>query len=255
MTAFVSVLSRLAEDLSLAWLIGGAAFLLLSRPTTDPILRARRDRWNRSFLWAVLIYFLATVAGLVAQTAVTVDLSLERMIGEVEWLKSFAFQTRYGRVALLKLSLVPILLLPVLLLVKTKLPRSESVGAGLVLILAMIVAAVGPLAGHAAGDELTPWLLPFHIMHVVAASAWIGGLPAWIGLVLTVGPFANAERCGYTAAALSRFSRLATICVVATVVSGVALSAGFINTQGDLLGTRYGLLICSKVAVLFGILL
>jgi putative copper resistance protein D len=43
--------------------------------------------------------------------------------------------------------------------------------------------------------------------------------------------------------------------VGATIVSGVALGAGFVITQGDLLGTRYGLLICSKVAVLFGILL
>jgi len=252
-TEFVSVLSRLAEYLSQAWLIGGAAFLLLSRPTADPILRAWRDRGNRSFLWAVSICFLATVTGLVAQTAATVDLPLGRMIGEGEWLKSFAFHTRYGRVALLKLSLLPILLVPALLPVKAKLPRSA--GAGLVLVLATIVAAAGPLAGHTAGEELAPWLLPFHIMHAVAVSAWIGGLPAWIGLVLTVGPFANAERCGYTAAALNRFSRLATICVVATVVSGVALGASFINTQGDLLGTRYGLLICSKVAVLFGILL
>jgi copper resistance protein D len=254
-TEFVSVLSRLAGYLSLAWLIGGAAFLLLSRPTADPILRAWRDRGNRSFLWAVSICFLATVTGLVAQMAATVDLPLGRMISEVGWLKSFAFHTRYGRVTLLKLSLLPILLVPALLLVKAKLPWSERAGAGLVLVLAMMVAAAGPLAGHAAGDELAPWLLPFHIMHTVAVSAWIGGLPAWIGLVLTVGPFANAERCGYTAAALNRFSRLATICVAATVVSGVALGAGFVNTQGDLLGTRYGLLICSKVAVLFGILL
>ena len=255
MTEFISVLSGVAGYLSLAWLIGGAAFLLLSRPTTDPTLRAWRDRRNRNFPWAASIYFLATVTGLVAQTATAVDLPFERLIDEVEWLKSFAFHTRYGRVALLKLSLVPILLVPAYLLVKAKLPRLESAGAGLVLILAMIVAAAGPLAGHAAGDKLAPWLLPFYVMHAVAVSAWIGGLPAWIGLVLTVGPYANAERCGYTAVALNRFSRLATICVVATVVSGVALGAGFVNTQGDLLGTRYGLLICGKVAVLFGILL
>jgi putative copper export protein/mono/diheme cytochrome c family protein len=254
-TEFISALSRVAGYLSLAWLIGGAAFLLLSRPTADPILRAWRDRRNRSFLWAVLICFLATVTGLVAQTAATVDLPFERMFEDVERLKSFALDTRYGRVALLRLSLVSVLLGPALLLVKAKLPRSESAGAGLVLILAMIVAAAGPPAGHAAGDEVAPWLLPFHIMHAVAVSVWIGGLPAWIGLVLTVGRFANAERCGYTAVALNRFSRLATIYVVATVVSGVALGAGFVNTQGDLLGTRYGLLICSKVAVLFGILL
>ena len=255
MTELVSVLSRLAGYLSLAWLIGGAAFLLSSRPTEDPILRAWRDWGNRSFLWAVSICFLATVTGLVAQTAATVDLPLGRMIGELEWLKSFAFHTRYGRVILLKLSLLPILFVPALLLAKAKLPRSENAGAGLVLVLAMIVAAAGPLAGHTAGEELSPWLLPFQIMHAVAVSAWIGGLPAWIGLVLAVGPFANAERCGYTAVALNRFSRLATICVVATVVSGVALGAGFVDTQGDLLGTRYGLLICGKVAVLFGILL
>lgn len=255
MTELVSVLSRLAGYLSLAWLIGGAAFLLLGRPTADPVLRAWRDRANRTFPWAVLIFFLATVTGFVAQTAAIIDLPLERMIDEVEWLKSFAFHTRYGRVALLKLALVPMLLVPTLLLPKAKLPRSERAGVGLVLILAMTVAAAGPLAGHAAGDDLAPWLLPFHIMHAVTVSAWIGGLPAWIGLVLTVGPFANAERCGYTAVALNRFSRLATVCVVATVVSGVALGAGFVDTQGDLLGTRYGLLICGKVAVLLGILL
>jgi len=55
--------------------------------------------------------------------------------------------------------------------------------------------------------------------------------------------------------ALNRFSSLATVCVIVTVVSGVALLAHFVETEGDLLGTRYGLLICSKVAVLSGILL
>ena len=255
MTEFISVLSRAAGYLSLAWLIGGAAFLLLSCPTADPILRAWRDRGKRSFLWAASIFFLATVASLIAQAAATVALPFERLIDEVECLKSFAFLTRYGRIALLKLSLVPFLVVPALLLIKAKMPRSESAGAGLVLILAVIVAAAGPPAGHAAGDELAPRLLPLQIIHAVAVSAWIGGLPAWIGLVLTVGPFANAERCGYTAVALNRFSRLAMICVIATVASGVALGTGFVDTQGDLLGTRYGLLICSKVAVLFGTLL
>ncbi len=255
MTELVSVLARLAGYLSLAWLVGGAAFLLLSRPTADPVLRAWRDRASRSFPWAVSVFLLATVTGLIAQTAATVDLPLAQMIDEGEWLKSFALQTRYGRVALLKLSLVLILLAPALLLAKAKRTRSERAGAGLVLILAIVVAAAGPLAGHAAGDDLAAWLMPFQVMHAVAVSAWIGGLPAWIGLVLTVGPFANDARRCYTAVALNRFSRLATVCVVVIAVSGVALGAGFISTQGDLLGTRYGLLICGKVAVLVGILL
>jgi putative copper resistance protein D len=254
-TEAVSVLARLAGYLSLAWLIGGAAFLLLSGPSADPVLRAWRDRASRSFLWAAAICVLATLAGLVAQTAATVDLPLARMIGEGDWLQSFALQTRYGRVALLRLALLLLLLLPALVLAKARWPRSTRASVASVFVLATLVAAAGPLAGHAAGEDLASWLMPVQILHAVAASAWIGGLPAWIGLVLAVAPDATAERCAYTAVALNRFSRLATGCVLVIVASGVAIGASFIESQGDLLGTRYGLLICSKVAVLGGILL
>ncbi len=255
MTELISVLSRIASNLSLAWLIGGAAFLLLTPPTKDPVLRTWRNRESRSFFWALSICIVMTVTNLIAQTAATIDLSLNQPIEALDWLKRFSFQTRYGHVVLLKLALFPFLLVPAVLLVQAKLPRSEIANAGLLLFLALIIAAVGPLAGHAAADELTARLLPLHIIHAVAVSAWIGGLPAWIGLVLTVGPAANAERCDYVAGALNRFSQLATICVVVTVVSGVALGAHFVDTQGDLFATRYGLLLCAKVAVLLGILL
>jgi putative copper resistance protein D len=254
-TECISVLSRAVGSLSLAWLIGGAAFLLSSRPSADPILRAYRSRVSRSFLWAVWICVLAIITGLLAQTLATVDWSFKRPNEALEWISRFSLETRYGQVALLKLSLLPILLVPARVLVKAKLPHSESVAAGGLLILATVIAAAGPLAGHAAADELAARLLPLHILHALAVSAWIGGLPAWIGLVLTVGQSATAERCGYAAVALNRFSSLATVCVIVTVVSGVALLAHFVETEGDLLGTRYGLLICSKVAVLSGILL
>jgi putative copper resistance protein D len=254
-TEFVAVVARLAGYLSLAWLMGGAAFLLLSRPTADPVLRAWRDRASRSFLWATAIGLLATATGLVAQTAATVDLPVARMIGEGEWLQSFALQTRYGRVALLRLALLLMLLLPALVLAKARWPRSTRAGVAAVFGLATLVAAAGPLAGHAAGEDLASWLMPVQILHAVAVSAWIGGLPAWIGLVLAVGPDACAARRAYTAVALNRFSRLATACVLVIVASGVAIGAGFVDSQGDLLGTRYGLLICAKVTVLGGILL
>jgi putative copper resistance protein D len=192
---------------------------------------------------------------LVAQTLATVDWSLARPIQALEWTSRFALQTRYGHVALLKLSLLPLSLAPALVLVKARLPRSESVAAGLLLLLAMIIAAAGALSGHAAVNESADSRLPFQVIHLMAVSAWIGGLPAWIGLVLTVGQSENAERCNYTAVALNRFSRLAMVCVIVTIASGVVLLVGFVDNQGDLLGTRYGLLICSKVAVLSVILL
>jgi putative copper export protein len=134
-TEFISVVSRVVGYLSLAWLIGGAAFLLSSRPSADPLLRAYRSRVSRSFLWAISICVLATVTGLIAQTLATVDWSFERAIDALDWMSRFALQTRYGHVALLKLSLLPLLLAPAVLLVKAKLPRPESVAAELLLIL------------------------------------------------------------------------------------------------------------------------
>lgn len=255
MTEFISVLSRFAGYLSQAWLIGGAAFLLLSRPTADPILRAWRDRVTRGLFWAAAVYFLATVMGPIARAATAIDLPIWRIFDEPVRLKSLALDTWYGRIAVFKLVIAVVLLIPALLPLTGRLPRSNNTVAGLVLLPATVGAVAGPLAGHTAAEEQALWLLPLHIVHAAAASIWIGGLPAWIRLVLTVVRFANAERCEYAARALNRFSNLATACVFAIVISGVALGASFIVTEGDLLGTRYGLLICSKVATLLGILL
>ena len=54
---------------------------------------------------------------------------------------------------------------------------------------------------------------------------------------------------------LRRFSRLAMACMAVIVLSGVALASTFMESMGDLLGTRYGLLVCAKVLLLAGALL
>lgn len=255
MTGTALILLRVLGYLSLAWLVGGPTFHILSRPTTDPVLRAGRARGRRYLPWAALVYFLVTGAGLIAEAAAASDLPGKGLVAEFDWLKGFALNTWYGQVVLLKLLLVVPVIAGTLLLTRAQRPRTETASTALVLVLATTLAAVGPLAGHAAADTSAGRLLPFHILHALAVSAWIGGLPAWIALVLLVARLPTAERIDYTTAALHRFSRLAMACVFAVVLSGLVLGAHFIDTQGDLLGTSYGVLICAKVVVLLGILL
>jgi putative copper resistance protein D len=255
MTEFVGTLARVAGTFSLAWLIGGAAFMLLLPATTDPLSAAWRARRNASFAWAALVCFLATLAILSSQAALTIETPIGRTFAEWARLQEFAFGTHYGRVILFKLSILLVLFAPAVLLARAPSRRSQRAAAGWILILGTIVAASGALAGHAGGDERAAWLMPLNAVHAVGVCVWIGGLPAWIGLVATVSRSANAQRCAWAATVLRRFSRLATICMASIVFSGVPLAAAFVQTQGDLFGTLYGLLICAKVLMLTGVLL
>jgi putative copper resistance protein D len=255
MTEFVGTLARVAGIFSLAWLIGGAAFMLLLPATADPLLAAWRARRDASFAWAALVCFLATLAILSTQAALTVETPIGPTFAEGATLKEFAFGTHYGRVILFKLSILLVLFASAVLLARAPSRRPQRAAAGLILILGALVAASGALAGHAGGDERAAWLMPLNAVHALGVCVWIGGLPAWIGLVATVSQSPNPRRCAWAAAVLRRFSRLATSSMAAIIFSGVPLAAAFVRTQGDLFGTLYGLLICAKVLMLIGVLL
>ncbi|TDU32322.1 putative copper resistance protein D [Panacagrimonas perspica] len=114
--------------------------------------------------------------------------------------------------------------------------------------------ALAPLTGHAAGTEQAAWLVPLHMAHLLALSAWLGALPAWIGLARRAAHEPDARIRDFVARALERFSRLAMACMAVIVGTGVVLAFQFIDDQGDLLGTRYGLLLCAKLVVLVFVL-
>nr|WP_240188825.1 CopD family protein [Nakamurella flavida] len=85
-------------------------------------------------------------------------------------------------------------------------------------------------------------------LHVVAASAWAGGLGAVVVFL--------SGRADLLAVALPRFSRLATWCVVVVGLSGVfngllelAVSP-VTNLPESLWQTRYGVLILAKTALM-----
>lgn len=152
-------------------------------------------------------------------------------------LASVAFDTRFGRVACLRLVLTALAM--ALLLRK---------GSAWPALMAAALNAGIAWTGHAgAGTGLVGLLhLAADAVHVLAAGAWLGALPA-LALMLWRG---GAD----AAAATRRFGSLALIAVLAVTASGVANTAILVGLPSEPLATAYGRALALKVA-LFAIML
>jgi putative copper resistance protein D len=150
---------------------------------------------------------------------------------------SVATGTQFGYFALARLAVA------VLLLAAAATPRLR---VALALVLLLLVAP----AGHAgaqpgpAGDVH----LAADAIHLVAAGAWLGGLPALAMLL---------HRAAQTPQALStiavrttaRFSLLGMACVALLILSGVANSWFLLSGPGDLIDSAYGRVLSAKLAL------
>lgn len=247
------VVFRGVEELSLAMVIGGAVFLLISgNPGGRPGAWPRRVERRLPILW--LIHLGSSAAALVARAALVASETSSDLAVDAGVLEAYAFGTHVGRVAALRLVVAVAMGLPAgVLLFGGDRQFARKLGlAGLVAVGA-VVAALGPLAGHAAADETTLWLVPLHMAHLLAMSIWLGGLPFWVGYVADAKRHGGPAGVGRLPSVLGTFSRLAMACVLVLVGSGSALAWAYLDNAGDLFGTRYGALLCGKILLLAGV--
>jgi copper transport protein len=113
------------------------------------------------------------------------------------------------------------------------------------LFVAGAVAAVGGFAAAGHTTETTPkWLATASdVVHAGAGAAWFGGL-----VVLAIG--LHRRRDEIPAGMILRFSRLATVAIVAIGVAGTALAWTEVRSLDALTSTTYGKLLIAKVAVI-----
>ncbi len=111
------------------------------------------------------------------------------------------------------------------------------------------IALVGPLpvtlTGHSAAGGSHDLATDSLVLHVLAASLWVGGLVAVIGLAAARGP----DRAAGLATAVPRFSRLALLCWLVLAVTGTVNALTRI-TPGALFGSYYGGLLLAKAGAL-----
>ncbi|MGN6753675.1 MAG: copper resistance CopC/CopD family protein [Intrasporangium sp.] len=107
------------------------------------------------------------------------------------------------------------------------------------------------LADHAQSGDQVAIAVPATTLHLLAMALWLGGLVVLLARVIGR---AAADRTGAAdkvdlAPALQRFSRLALWCFVVLAVTGTYLGWRQVGEPGALVGTRFGLLLIAKLAL------
>jgi putative copper resistance protein D len=256
-------------------LIGSFSLLLLSGPSVAPAVL----RWRHTVLltarWLAGLLLLVGLGLLLMQTA-SVTGRMESALNSAD-IARLLEKSRFGNVWQVRL------VIGLALLILLAAPRRLAAWCGergfdaLLLLLAVAHAVAAVLTGHGAATEPI-WLAgSTHLVHLLAAGLWAGGLPALIlGLGLAARSDEPAARFHF-AVALRRFSLVATASVLLVVVSGAimaylqlgaprqwpagadSLLSGLFTllerTAAPLLASNYGLLVLAKIGLLVPVLL
>ncbi len=266
--------------LATAFVLGGLAFLLA---VWLPALRSAAgagEEWpqacgaflgsaRRLLLGGALLGVVAGAAGIVLQGATAgattawaalkpsvVSDVLGTRFGEVWALRVLAFLILGGAIALLlrgvRDTTAPAGLRRVALgadgLAAPGLPRGAL---ALAAIPAAYVAMAPALGGHASVQQPVALLFPLDVAHVLAMSAWIGGLIVLLfALPAATRRLDAPDRTRLLAASLVRFSPIALGCVGVLLVTGTIQAIEHIAAWGQLLDTGFGRAVLIKAALI-----
>ncbi len=231
---------RFVEFSSLLVLIGGAAFFVLVWPDGRRQRRSRRIVW--AAWWTLLVVAVAgfAIEGIYAAAFPLRDLLKPDVLRDT-------WHSRYGEMAALRVGLL-LAALPVLRrLVGTgkhqdaarrDLPSWWSWCAAL---LAIGLCLTVSFTGHAVTGRWKLLALPADLIHLLAGALWVGGLVMLIAVALPKATAAALDRI------VPRYSTLATVSVIAIVVSGVFQSIRQVGTLHALTSSTYGQILLVKV--------
>ena len=127
-------------------------------------------------------------------------------------------------------------------------PRPLALPAGILVFLPA-------LAGHTSVQSPVALLLPADVLHVLAMSAWLGGIVVLVlALRSATARLEQADRSRLLLAVIGRFSRLALAAFAVFVVTGAAMAIVQVASLSALSTTAFGRAVLYKV-LLFLVLL
>lgn len=231
----IEKLVRWAAYLGLAATLGGLAFRLIALPHRLP--RAAEHAFLLLTGAGMLVTINAGIAGLLLRADAALQLPFDRFL--YADLSPFAGGTRFGN-AWVWLTLGAACVIALLTLAWLRATRAPL---PLALVIALAMASGYALSGHSASEPNSSWLtVAVDWVHLVAASAWIGGVIALPLVAWTLPP--DARRTAFM-----RFSRVAGPLVAAVVGAGVVLGFLRLPAASDLWATTYGQILVVKAAL------
>ena len=240
------------------WLPALAA-LVVPEPAWRSASHAFAARWRKLLLAAGVMGLVSALLALPLQAATAEGSTFWSSIGDAREVLDTRFGTVWGLGALAWLTVLGLGLAR-----RAAVPaiRPATVGATgvaverpgrsvAVLALPLLgLVCLPALGGHAGVQEPVAVLLPANVLHVTAASAWIGGIAVLIvALPAATRQLELPDRTRLLIAAFGRFSKLALISVAALLTGGIVQSLLELSAVDDLLDTAYGRAILVKVVV------
>jgi len=206
-------------------------------------------RFFRLAFWSLIAALLSALLWFWLEVASMSELSLKNALSTPAW-RAILFETQFGRVWQLRLGLI----VAAFVLVASALAQVKARRALVVVLWLASVVLLISLAwiSHAAAATVHPFGVSGDMLHLCAASFWIGGLvPLTIFLARVRPSFSLGET---VVRVVRRFSTLSCCCVSVLVVSGISNSWLLVGSIHALFTTPYGRLLLVKLT-LFAILI
>ncbi len=147
--------------------------------------------------------------------------------------------------------------------IQRPLPRVQPASVGLALPSPRLLALAAPLlalaflpalGGHASVQSPVPLLLAANVLHVLAMSAWLGGVAVLVlALRAATAQLEPSDRGRLLIAVVGRFSTLAGVAVAVLLASGAVQAIVEVRTFGHLLDTAFGRAVLIKIVVAIGV--
>jgi copper transport protein len=261
-TAIAFGVVRALDYLAIALLLGGLAFLLIAWRPAFAALAGTEPRWqvaSRGFagrmrlLLSVAVALGATVSvlGILLQGASAAGVSLWTSLNHT--IVADTLESRFGEVWGLRA--LDWVLLGALLTLAASVKRPPRPLLGAIALGAAYLAIVPALGGHASIQSPTAIFFPADVLHVLAASVWVGGIACLLlALPAATRELERPERSRLLLATLLRFSPLALGAVIAIAATGVVQAYIDVRSLSCLLHTTYGILIITKTALLLALI-
>ncbi|MFF9770094.1 copper resistance CopC/CopD family protein [Streptomyces sp. NPDC014636] len=240
-TTALHTIARYLAYLSLALLLGTAAFVAHCRPPTTAHLRTPVLAASATLLATTTALYLLR-APYEEGTSPAAALSLSSL--------THPATTRPGLLLLVRLVLLLLAAAGVALLRtrRIRLPRRATLAAATVFAVALSL--TWSASDHASAGIQVPVAIVSATLHLLAMAAWLGGLAALLWTLRR-----TAEPVALPPSVPARFSRLAFASVTVLVVTGVYQSWRGLGSWQALTDTTYGRTLLAKLAAVAALLL
>jgi putative copper resistance protein D len=230
-------------------LFGSSLFFLYALPRSGPG-SAVGLRWARPILWmSAAVVLAASVLGLLAQTIVLAGSLRDGL--QPDALGAAVTGMSFGKSSLARAASAA------LFLIGFALTRPGRPGWWIAALTGGVICASFAWMGHGAATKGAAGLLHLasDIVHTWAASVWIGALAVFLGLLVTDGRQAGADRAALHGA-LHGFSGLGSALVAILLATGLVNSWFVVGPAGvsRLWTSAYGQLLTLKLVLFIGMI-